>query len=160
MHFDQILHCSNLDEELRILTNHEAKFATEVSTIAQADNNGGQKEKAAVHLILDSAAKDVLNNAKFDQNAYITYLNNVVRNAIETERVAKERVDILTNNVKACPALQPQLDAAIADYNKAVADHQAAIAAIGVAQGQFDAWNTNFALKKDAKSVNDADVIK
>lgn len=151
---------TNLDAEKRLITNYHAKFDKEINTIAQVDNNGGQKEKAAVHTIIDAAHTTVVNNTKYEEKSYINYLNNVVRNYIETERVMKERVDTLTNNVKACPALQPQLDAAIADYNKTVADHQAAIAAIGVAQGQFDVINANFELCRELKGANDPDLMK
>lgn len=151
---------TNLTAETNNIVDMQTKFGKEISVIVECDNNGTQKEKAVVHQLVDDATKAVLYNSVTEEKSYITFLNKALDNAVELEKVAKGRVDLLTNTVKTCPALQPQLDAAIVDYNKAVENRIAAQAAIPAAKDQFTNVNMSFLQAKEAKAANDADVIR
>lgn len=151
---------SSLKAEVKNISDSQAAFDTTITQIVKADDNGGQKEKAFMYYLVDAATAASTFNAVTEENSYIAYTNKSLDNAVELEKVAKNRVDLLTNMVKGAPSLQPQLDAAVAEYNQRVAERQAAEAAIGVAKDTFNALNASFVQKKMEKAVNDPDVIK
>lgn len=88
------------------------------------------------------------------------YFSKVVGNKKEIVRIRQANIAALQDLVKVNPAFQTQLDAAVAEYNQAVADCEAAQAYIAVAQGEFDALQASINEARAAKAVGDADAIK
>ena len=146
-----------LANEVKLITDRNDNVSNALSSVVQFDNNCGEEAKNSMHHIVDIVSVDVISSRLTEEQNYINYLKAVVGNAIETERVKKANVNALTDVVKVNPSFQPQLDAAIADYNKAVADHAAADAAIITAQNEFDALQAQLAAARAAKGAADAD---
>lgn len=133
-----------LTAESAMLTNKMIGLGKDLSTLVKFDDNCGAAAIASMDLLVDTGRADTVKSNIAEQQNYIAYLNARVGNAIETERVKKGNVNALTDLCKSNPSFQPQLDAAIADYNKAVADRQAAVQAIAEAQAYFANLNKTF----------------
>lgn len=147
---------SSLAAESAMLEKKMAGFGNDISTFVQFDNNCGAAAAASFDQIVDNNRKEVVKSNIAEQTNYINYLNARVGNAIEIERVKKANIAALTDLCKVNPTFQPQLDAAVAEYNKAVADHQAALKDVEDAKAYFAALNANFDSNALAKAGKDA----
>ena len=150
----------DLTAELKMINDGRQSLSNAISTLVTYDNNCGADAKNSIHHLVDLTQANVKSSSITERQNYINYLKAVVGNAIETERVKKANVNALTDLVKVNPSFQAQLDAAVAEYNKAVADHAAAEAAIAEAQKAFDANKDMNIAAKDAKAAADPDAIK
>lgn len=148
---------TDLNAEKAIVANHVNGVTNAISTLVTYDNGCGEAEKNSMHALINGFDKDVMWSAGQEEDNYMKYLQACVGNAIEIERIKKQNVGAVADLVKVNPSLQPQLDAAIAEYNKAVADHQAAEAAVVNAKAQFDALNLSFAAGRAAIGAADKD---
>lgn len=148
-----------IDAETTMLTNKVNGFGNDISSLVKFDDKCGAADVASMNLIVNSVAKDVTSSNIAEQTNYINYLKAVVGNAIETERVKKQNVDSLKELVKVNTSFQPQLDAAVAEYNKAVADHAAADKAVVDAQAFFAALNNQFHDNAIAKAAGDPQAV-
>ena len=74
---------------------------------------------------------------KDEANNYINYLNKVVINLKETERIKKEVVDNYNNLSKVNPTYAAMLPQAMVDYNNAVAARVQAVANVAKAVADF-----------------------
>lgn len=151
---------TTLPAELQLIENRNTEIMNATSTLVSYDNNCGDNAKMAMHGLIDNIRADVKSSQISEDANYINYLKAVLGNAIETERIKKQNVGSLTDLVKVNPSFQPQLDAAIAEYNKAVADHAAAEAAIAQAQEAFMIHAQAMIATSQAKAASDADAIK
>ena len=147
---------SSLSAESAMLEKKMAGFAGDISTLAQFDNNCGAAAVASFDQIIDNNRKDVFKSNVAEQLNYINYLNARVGNAVEIERVKLGNVNAMKDLCKVNPTFQPQLDAAVVEYNKAVADHQAALQAVADAKAYFDALNASFDAAAYKKAGADA----
>lgn len=129
---------SNLTNEMQLMRNRRDTLANAVSDLAKLDDGQSEDVKAAMNYLVDLSASNIKSSSITERQNYIKYLQAIVGNAIETERIKKANVNALTDLVKVNPSFQPQLDAAIAEYNKAVEDHALAEAAIEEANKAFD----------------------
>lgn len=150
---------STLSAESAMLTNKMNAFGNDVSTLVSFDNNCGQGDINSMHAIVDTVKSDVVKSNISEQQNYMNYLQAALGNALETERVKKQNVASLTDLVKVNTSFQAQLDAAVADYVKAVADRQAAEQAIADAKAYFLALNSQFDAASLAKAAKDAQAI-
>lgn len=149
----------NLSAEMNLLKEKDATISNALDTIVSFDNNCGSEAKSAIHTIVDIAASDSTKGMTEEQLNYIDYLKKVVVNLKETERIKKGNVAALTDLVKVNPSFQKELEAAVAEYNKAVADRVAGEQAIITAQDEFVKFNAALNDKKAAKGAKDADSI-
>ena len=147
----------SLDAEKAIVANHMNGVTSAITTLVSFDNGCGEAEKTSMHALVNGFEKDVLWSAGQEEENYMKYLQARLGNAIEIERVKKQNIGAASDLVKVNPSLQPQLDAAIAEYNKAVADRQAAEAAIVNAKAQFDALNLAFVNANKDRATTDKD---
>lgn len=140
----------NLAAETNMLNTKMTGFKNDISTLVTFDLQCGAKDVAFMHGTVDQVTEDVIKSNIAEEQNYIAYLKARLGNAIETERIKKENVGSMTELVKVNKGFQPQLDAAIAEYNKAVAEHQAAIVAIDEANAYFAALNQTYRAKQEA----------
>lgn len=147
---------SALSAESAMLEKKMAGFGNDISTLVTFDDNCGAGAIASMNQIVVNNRGDVVKSNIAEQQNYINYLNARVGNAIEIERVKLGNVNAMKDLCKVNPSFQPQLDAAIADYNKAVADHQAAVQAVADAKAYFASLNASFDAASLAKAATDA----
>ena len=147
---------SALSAESAMLEKKMARFGNDISTLVTFDDNCGAAAIASMNQIVVNNRGDVVKSNIAEQQNYINYLNARVGNAIEIERVKLGNVNAMKDLCKVNPSFQPQLDAAIADYNKAVADHQAAVQAVADAKAYFASLNASFDAASLAKAAADA----
>lgn len=147
---------SALSAESAMLEKKMAGFGSDISTLVTFDDNCGAAAIASMNQIVVNNRGDVVKSNIAEQQNYINYLNARVGNAIEIERVKLGNVNAMKDLCKVNPSFQPQLDAAIADYNKAVADHQAAVQAVADAKAYFASLNARFDAASLAKAAADA----
>lgn len=116
----------------KALMDHQQAVATQLNavTASMADKNAAAKHAAVVTSQLQR-----YNRAEADN--YINYLNKVVINLKETERIKKEVVDNYTNLSKVNPTYAAMLPQAMADYNTAVAARVQAEANVAKAVADF-----------------------
>lgn len=150
----------NLSAEINLLKGKDATVSNALDTITSFDNNCGNEAKLAIHTIVDIADSDITKGMTEEQLNYIDYLKKVVVNLKETERIKKGNVAALTDLVKVNPSFQKELDAAVVEYNKAVADRVAGEQAIITAQEEFAKLNAALKDAKVAKGAKDADSVK
>lgn len=150
---------SALSAESAMLEKKMAGFGNDISTLVTYDNKCGAADVASMNAIVNTVRADVVKSNIAEQQNYITYLNACVGNAVETERVKKQNVDAMKDLVKVNPAFQPQFDAAVAEYNKAVADHQAALNAVTQAKAYFAALNQQFEANAMKKASADPQAV-
>jgi pyrroline-5-carboxylate reductase len=93
------------------------------------------KNAAAQHQALVMSQLQRYNRAEADN--YINYLNKVVVNLKETERIKKEVVDNYTNLSKVNPTYAAMLPQAMAEYNTAVLARAQAEANVAKAVADF-----------------------
>ena len=84
-------------------------------TATMADKNAAAQHAAVV-------MNQLKNYNRAEADNYINYLNKVIINLKETERIKKEVVDNYTNLSKVNPTYAAMLPQAMNDYNAAVAD--------------------------------------
>ena len=149
-----------LPDEVTMIQNGRTALSNDISTLVSFDNQCGPEGKIAMHTIVDISQSDAVRAALSEQENYINYLKAVVGNKIELERIKKGNVAALQDLVKCNASMQPQLNAAIVEYNQAVADLAAANAAIIEAQNTFAAYNNNVASTVSAKGDKDSDTIR
>ena len=142
--------------ETAMLTNKMNGFAGDVSTLVQFDNNCGAADVASINAIVSAVAADVTKSNLAEEENYIKYLEAKVGNALETERVKQQNVVAMKEVCKVNPSFQAQVNAAVAEYNKAVADRQAAVQAVADAKAHFAALNKSFHDAAMAKAAGDA----
>lgn len=145
-----------LSAESAMLEKKVAGFGNDISTLVKFDDNCGASDIASIDAIVDAGIKNVYGSNLLEQENYIKYLEAKVGNAIENERVKKGNVNALSDLVKVNPAYQAQLDAAIVEYAKAVADHAAAVQDIANTKAYFAALNKSFGDAAVAKAAKDA----
>lgn len=150
---------STIKAESDMLSKKMAGFSGDITTLVTFDNNCGADAIASMHSLVNTGRSDVVKSNLAEQENYINYLKACVGNAVEIERIKKQNVGALTDIVKVNPTMQPQLDAAIAEYNKAVADHQAALKAVDDAKAYFAALNASFEKASLEKAAKDAQAI-
>lgn len=116
----------------KALMEHQQVVARQLTAVtsSMADKNAAAKHIAAVNSQLQRYNKDEANN-------YINYLNKVVINLKETERIKKEVVDNYTNLSKVNPTYASMLPQAMVDYNTAVAARLQAEANVAKAAADF-----------------------
>ncbi len=116
----------------KALMEHQQVVARQLTAVtsSMADKNAAAQHIAAVNSQLQRYNKDEANN-------YINYLNKVVINLKETERIKKEVVDNYTNLSKVNPTYAAMLPQAMADYNTAVAARIQAEANVAKAVADF-----------------------
>lgn len=149
-----------LNAETAMLVNKMNGFSGDVSTLVNFDNNCGASDIASIHGIVDAVRSDVTKSNIAEEENYIKYLEAKVGNALETERVKQQNVAALKEVCKVNPSFQAQVNAAVAEYNKAVADRQAAVKAVADAKAHFAALNQKFVDEAMAKAAKDAQAIK
>lgn len=151
---------ADLSAEVKLLHDRSDVVAKAMSTTLQYDNNCGDAAKASFNTIVKYVRSDVKSSAITEQQNYIKYLQACVGNAIETERIKKGNVDALKDLVKVNPTFQPQLDAAIVEYNNAVAAHAAANNAIIEAQNVFLQYKDMIVTEVEGMAAADPDAAK
>lgn len=150
---------SALSAESAMLAGKVNGFENDLKTLVQYDNLCPASDIASMNDLADRISADVEKSNIAEENNYIAYLNAVVGNALETERVKKQNVAALTTVVNSNPTLRPQLEAAVAEYNKAVADRQAAEKAVVDAKAYFAQLNQKFVDEHIAKASADAQAV-
>ncbi|MDO4187493.1 MAG: hypothetical protein Q4D29_00755 [Lachnospiraceae bacterium] len=146
-----------ISAEKALIANHVGGVNSAISTLVTFDNNCGEAAKTSMHAMLNGFNGDIKWSVGQEEDNYIKYLQACVGNALETERIKKQNVGAMADVVKVNPTFQPQLDAAVVDYNKAVADRLAAEAAVIDAKAQFAALNASFIDNIKGISASDAD---
>ena len=144
-----------LSAESAMLEKKMAAFGGDISTLVTFDNNCGAADIASMDSLVDTGRADVVKSNIAEQENYIKYLEACVGNAIENERIKKANVGSFTDLCKVNPTYQAQLDAAVIEYNKAVADRQAAVKAVADAKAYFAALNVSFDNASKAKAAKD-----
>lgn len=144
---------SNLDAEGQLLADKMIGYNNAVSTLAAYDANCGGSAAASMHALLANNGHDVFMSNSAECLNYIDYLNACLGNAIEAERVAKGNVGALTDLVKVNTSYKAQLDAAVIEYNNAIANTAAARVAIDNAKAYFNALNAQFAADGNAQKA-------
>lgn len=129
---------NNVNAETNLLKQKSQTFLNAMLTLTSFDNNADEVAKKAMGDIARIGKSDMIKGVEEEEANYLKYLQAVLGNAIEAERVAKQNVGAFTDLVKVNPGFQPQLDAAVAAYNNAVAEHQAALVAIDATKAYFD----------------------
>ena len=114
------------------IADHQAEVTRQLNalTASMADKNA-----AAQHAALVANQLQKYNRAEADN--YINYLNKVVINMKETERIKKEVVDNYTNLSKVNPTYAAMIPQAVNDYNVAVANRMQAEANVAKAIQDF-----------------------
>lgn len=148
-----------MDAETAMLQQKMNRFSNDITTLVSYDNNCGAADVASMNKLVDQVGKDVIKSTVAEQDNYIVYLKGVLGNAIENERVKKQNVGALTDLVKVNTTFQKQLDAAVAEYNKAVADRQAAEQAITDAKAAFAAFDSKLDQAALAKAAGDVQAV-
>lgn len=151
---------ANLNAEIQALKTGNASLSNAVTTLVTFDDKCNPADKQYIHQMVDAAMSNYDKSIATERQNYITYLNQVVGNKKEIVRIKKANIAAIQDLVKVNPSFQAQLDAAVAEYNQAVADCEAAQAYIAVAQGEFDALQAGINENRAAKSAGDADAIK
>ncbi len=151
---------TDFNAEVRLVNGKNAEIASAVGTIVGFDNNCGQDAKVAIHDLVDVIDRNRVRGINDEQLNYINYLKGVVVNQTETVRIKQQNIDAITDLGKVNPSFQTQLDAAVVDYNAAVAQRAATEAAIVNAQQTFINQNAGFVNDRDMKATKDADAIK
>lgn len=116
----------------KALMEHQQAVVKQLTAVtsSMADKNAAAKHIAVVNSQLQRYNKDEANN-------YINYLNKVVINLKETERIKKEVVDNYNNLSKVNPTYAAMLPQAMVDYNNAVAARVQAEANVAKAVADF-----------------------
>ena len=98
------------------IADHQQVVMTQLNalTATMADKNAAAQHAAVV-------MNQLKNYNRAEADNYINYLNKVIINLKETERIKKEVVDNYTNLAKVNPTYAAMLPQATADYNAAVA---------------------------------------
>ena len=107
--------------------------------------------------MVDGFAGSIKWSVTQEEENYIHYLQACVGNALETEKIKNQNVGSMRDLVKFNPGFQPQLDAAIAEYNKAVVDRIAAEAAVVDAKAQFEVLNASLVSGVQTLGASDSD---
>lgn len=132
---------TNIDSEMKYIENHAKEVGVQISSYLTTDDGCG----AAAKVDHGNHAKVVDSQLEkwtaAEEANYINYLQKVVVNKKETERIKQGNVNAMAEVVKVNPGFKPQLDAAVAEYNVALADRIAAENDIVVAQQRFTAFN-------------------
>ena len=148
---------TDIDAEKTLIINHMNGITNSISTLVSYDDNCGEAAKKSMNQLVDSFAGDVKWSIKQEQANYIYYLQACVGNALETEKIKNQNVGSMKDLVKVNPGFQPQLDAAIAEYNNAVANRMEAEAAVSDAKAQFEAFNNSLRAGVQARHTEDPD---
>ncbi len=100
----------------KMLADHQQVVATQLNavTASMADKNAAAQHAAVV-------ASNLQRYNKAEADNYINYLNKVVINLKETERIKKEVVDNYANLSKVNPTYAAMIPQAMNEYNLAVA---------------------------------------
>lgn len=144
-----------IEAEKTLITNHVNGVSSAISTLVTFDNSLSDAEKNSVHVMLDSFNGNIKWSVTQEEDNYIKYLQARVGNALEIERIKKQNIDAICEVCKVNATFKPQYEAAVADYNKAVADRMAAEAAVADAKAQFAALNG--CIVGDIKTKNPGD---
>lgn len=148
---------TDINAEKAIIANHMSGITNSIITLVSYDNNCGEAAKQSMDQLVDSFAGSVKWSITQEEANYLYYLQACVGNALETEKIKNQNVGSMQDLVKVNPGFQPQLDAAIAEYNKAVADRMAAEAAVVDAKAQFDALNAALVSGVQVRHTEDPD---
>lgn len=148
---------TDINAEKTLIINHMNGITNSISTLVSYDNNCGEAAKKSMDELVDSFAGDVKWSINQEEANYINYLQACVGNALETEKIKNQNVGSMKDLVKVNPNFQPQLDAAIAECNKAVLDRIAAQEAVVDAKAQFEAFNNNLTAGVQAMGTEDPD---
>ncbi len=116
----------------KMLTEHQKAVATQLNAVSasMADKNAAAQHTAVVMSQLQRYNKAEAEN-------YVNYLNKVVVNLKETERIKKEVVDNYNNLSKVNPTYAAMVPQAMVDYNTAVAARAQAEANVAKAVADF-----------------------
>ena len=116
----------------KMIADHQQVVARQLNAVtsSMADKNAAAQHAATVMNQLQR-----YNRAEADN--YINYLNKVVINLKETERIKKEVVDNYTNLSKVNPTYAAMVPQAMVDYNAAVAARMQAEANVAKAVADF-----------------------
>ena len=116
----------------KTLADHQQVVARQLNAVtsSMADKNAAARHQAAVMSQLQR-----YNRAEADN--YINYLNKVVINLKETERIKKEVVDNYSNLAKVNPTYAAMVPQAMVDYNNAVMARVQAEANVAKAVADF-----------------------
>lgn len=151
---------TTLPAELKLIEERDSIVGNALSTVVSYDNNCGAEAKLAIHSLVDIARGDLKSSQITEAANYINYLKALLSNKLETERIKKQNVAALTDLVKVNPTFQTQLDAAVVEYNNAVADRVAVENAIVESQKILDEHASKMINNVAAKGALDADTIK
>jgi len=135
---------TNIDAEMNYINNHVATVGGQITSYLTTDDGCGKAAKLDHGTHAGVVDTQLLTWVVDEEVNYVKYLQGVVVNKQETERIKQQNVAALTDVVKVNATFKPQLDAAVVEYNAAVADRMASQAAIVDAQTRFS--NFNFAL--------------
>lgn len=149
-----------LNAEINALKAGNDSLSNAVTTLVSFDNGCNPADIMSMHAIVNTAMSNYDKNVLSEKQNFINYLNQVVVNKKEIERVKKANIAAITDLVKVNPSFKTQLDAAVIEYNQAVADRIAAENDIEIAKNEFAALQAGINANREAKSVGDADVIK
>ncbi len=116
----------------KTLLEHQQAVNTQLNAVT---SSMADKNAAAKHAALVASQLQKYNRAEADN--YINYLNKVVVNLKETERIKKEVVDNYTNLAKVNPTYAAMVPQATVDYNTAVAARMQAEANVAKAVADF-----------------------
>lgn len=134
---------TNLTSEMNYIDNHVKTVGGQITSYLTTDDGCGKAAKIdhGTHAI--TVDGQLFNWVFAEEVNYVKYLQGVVVNKQETERIKKGNIAALTDVVKYNAGFQPQLNAAIAEYNAAVLDRAAAEQAIPEAQQAFAVLNAS-----------------
>ena len=116
----------------KALMDHQQVVARQLNSVT---SSMADKKAAAQHAATVANQLQKYNRAEADN--YINYLNKVVINLKETERIKKEVVDNYTNLSKVNPTYASMVPQAMLDYNNAVIARSQAEANVAKAVADF-----------------------
>lgn len=132
---------TTLDKEMLYINNHVKEVGVQITEYLKTDDGcgAGAKVDHGTHAtVVDS---QLLKWIAEEEANYIGYLQKIVNNKKETERVKKEVADNYVNLAKINPQFAGLVPGALNEYNAAVADRMAAEAEVASAQAAFNAYN-------------------
>lgn len=147
---------STVAAETDMLNKKMGGFVGDISTLVSFDDNCGVPAVLAMDTLVDTGRSDVFKSNVAEQINFYNYLQACIGNAIETERVKQQNVGALADLCKVNPGFKAQYDAAVAEYNKAVADHAAAEQLLADAKAHFAQYNAQVIANGNAAKAADA----
>lgn len=132
---------TNIDKEMTYINNHVKEVGIQISSYLTTDDGCGPAAKLDHGTHATVVDGQILNWVADEEVNYIKYLQGVVVNKKETERIKKEILDNYVNLGSFNGQFAAMIPAATADYNAAVADRMATENEILVSMNTFANFN-------------------